>query len=246
MSDSGIDQHSLSPPSSPSTPPTSPPSTPPNLYQNTTDPSARWLVQKFGGTSVGKFAVQIAKNIILCVHASSCPCTDKLILGDRNYIDQHKIAIVCSARSGSTKALGTTNLLLKASSEAKQRPSTKAHSGSEPMTPVTNGLFRRPSEGSSPRTRSSSPNSVAFSFTPLNEPQSGQNLPEFCATVDLIRSEHLAAAKASIETPEILQEIEAEIHRDCDSLRAFLLAAQVRSIICPRWRLDLTVHVCSF
>lgn len=63
---------------------------------------------------------------------------------------------------------------------------------------------------------------------------------EFSVTVDLIRSEHLAAAKASVETPEILQEIEEEIHRDCDWLRAFLYAAQVRSF-CPLRGLDLTV-----
>jgi aspartate kinase len=92
-------------------------------------------------------------------------------------------------------------------------------------------MFGRPSEASSPRTRSSSPTSIAFSFTPLSGPQSVQTVPEFSATVDLIRSEHLAAAKDSIETPEILQEIEAEIHRDCDWLRAFLFAAQVRLIM---------------
>lgn len=44
------------------TPP--PPSTPPNLHQNTIDPEAKWLVQKYGGTSVGKFALQIAENIV--------------------------------------------------------------------------------------------------------------------------------------------------------------------------------------
>ena len=38
--------------------------TPPNLYQNSADPSATWLVQKYGGTSVGKFAVKIAQDII--------------------------------------------------------------------------------------------------------------------------------------------------------------------------------------
>ena len=43
------------------------PRTPPNLHQNTADPSAKWLVQKFGGTSVGKFAVKIAEDIISCV-----------------------------------------------------------------------------------------------------------------------------------------------------------------------------------
>ncbi|KAF8555477.1 aspartate kinase [Imleria badia] len=200
-----------------STPSTSPPSTPPNLHQNTIDPSARWLVQKFGGTSVGKFAVQIAKDIV------------------SNYLDQHKIAIVCSARSASTKELGTTNLLLKAATEARQRPSTKSRP-SGTTTPTTNGMFGRPSEPSSPRTRSSSPPSIAFSLTPLSNPQSGQSVPEFSATVDVIRSEHLAAAEDSIESADILQEIEAEINRDCDWLLAFLFAAQVIDEVSPRSR----------
>jgi aspartate kinase len=43
------------------------PPTPPNLHQNTIDPAAKWLVQKFGGTSVGKFAVTIAEDIVSCV-----------------------------------------------------------------------------------------------------------------------------------------------------------------------------------
>lgn len=40
------------------------PLTPLNLYQNTADPAATWLVQKYGGTSVGKFAVKIAEEIV--------------------------------------------------------------------------------------------------------------------------------------------------------------------------------------
>ncbi|KAG8216369.1 Aspartate/glutamate/uridylate kinase [Butyriboletus roseoflavus] len=219
MSESDIDQLSLSTSRSPSTPSTSPPSSPSHLHQNTIDISAPWLVQKFGGTSIGKFAVQIAKHVV------------------SNYIDQHKVAIVCSARSGSTKALGTTNLLLKAAAEAKRRPSSKTHSRSETTTPITNATSGRPSaESCSPRTRSSSPTSIAFSFTPLSSPQPGQNVPEFSATVDLIRSDHLAAAKASIESTQILHEIEAEIHRDCDWLRAFLFAAQVIDEVSPRSR----------
>lgn len=165
-------------------------------------------------------------------------------LCNRSYIDQHKVAVVCSARSGSTKALGTTNLLLKAAAEARRRSSTKTHCKSGVTTPVTNGIFGRPYDASSPRTRSSSPTSIAFSFTPLSGSQSAQNVPEFSATVDLIRSEHLAAAKGSIENPGVLQDIEAEIHRDCDWLRAFLFAAQVRSILYPPHPLDLTPHVC--
>lgn len=41
-----------------------PPRTPPNLHQNSIDPSAKWVVQKYGGTSVGKYAVEIAEDIV--------------------------------------------------------------------------------------------------------------------------------------------------------------------------------------
>lgn len=34
------------------------------LRQNNTDPEAKWTVQKYGGTSVGKFAVNIARDIV--------------------------------------------------------------------------------------------------------------------------------------------------------------------------------------
>ena len=44
-----------------------PPQTPTNLHQNTTDPDARWLVQEFGETSVGKFAVKVARDVVRLV-----------------------------------------------------------------------------------------------------------------------------------------------------------------------------------
>ncbi|OJA09487.1 hypothetical protein AZE42_05855 [Rhizopogon vesiculosus] len=182
------------------------------LRQNTTHPEAKWLVQKYGGTSVGKFAVNIARDIV------------------STYLDQHKVAVVCSARSGSVKALGTTNLLLKAASEARR---SKSFTGSGTVTP--NGTFGRSTETSpsTPRIRSfpSSPPS-----SPLTSPQAGQAQPGFNVTVDLIRSEHITAAKASIQNTEILLNLEAEINQDCDWLRSFLFAAQVIDEISPRSR----------
>ncbi|KAJ7054474.1 Aspartate/glutamate/uridylate kinase [Mycena amicta] len=190
------------------------PPTPPNLHQNSLDPSSRWLVQKFGGTSVGKFAVNIARDIV------------------SSYIDSNKVAIVCSARSGSTKALGTTNLLLKAASEAlKRRPNTQ----SGYTTPMSNGIFGRSSEGS--QTPSSSPRSSSEGGYPWGgmTPMTLQvELPAFHATVDLIRQEHFAAARAFVSDPSIRQELEAEIERDCDWLRSFLYASQVIDEISPR------------
>jgi len=63
MSDSDISS-TPSPSSATSLPATPPPKTPPNMHQNSIDPSAKWLVQKFGGTSIGKFAVRIAEDIV--------------------------------------------------------------------------------------------------------------------------------------------------------------------------------------
>lgn len=239
---------SQSPPSSDDL--SSGPPTPPNLHQNTIDPSAKWLVQKFGGTSVGKFAVQIAEDIVACVYLTfhrviiSFPNKNlsHVFFLSRNYIDQHKVAIVCSARSGSTKALGTTNLLLRASAEALRRPTNANGKPSETpgtgtLTPVSRGLFGTISysEGSqspptSPHSRSPSIPFSGLGFTPINSKDKKDAGPEFVRTVDLLRQEHITAARECVTRhPEILQEIEEEIQRDCDWLTSFLFALKVRS-----------------
>ncbi|KAF8329423.1 uncharacterized protein EI90DRAFT_1394130 [Cantharellus anzutake] len=122
--------------SDPSPPETPELMTPPNLHQNSADPSAAWLVQKYGGTSVGKFASKICEEIVPM------------------YMDQHRVAIVCSARSGSTKALGTTNLLLRAAGEALKRcpPSSGAVQGT--ITPFVGRPIRSMSSAAGPSTRS--------------------------------------------------------------------------------------------
>lgn len=152
------------------------------------------------------------------------------------YIDQHKVAIVCSARSGSTKALGTTNLLIQAASEAlRRRPKNNSIiSGTGTPQVNGNGLFRgmSRSENDTPYRRGSSSGSASPPAMSPSSSQPGQgqsSLPEFNSTVDLIRSEHLAAARASVRDPEILKELEDEIERDCDWLREFLFAAKVSS-----------------
>lgn len=53
-----------------------------------------WLVQKFGGTSLGKCPLDIANNIV------------------KVYSQQHRIAVICSARSTKSKSEGTTTKLL--------------------------------------------------------------------------------------------------------------------------------------
>ncbi|KAK7059910.1 Aspartate/glutamate/uridylate kinase [Favolaschia claudopus] len=186
----------------------SPTSSPTSLQPNNIDPSSRWLVQKFGGTSVGRFAVNIARDIV------------------PDYIGSNKVAIVCSARSESSKALGTTNLLLRAASETLR--SSKNSSGT--ATPISaSPVSERAGLGSwsptsprSPRGRQEAP--ADHSDSP----------PPFLDTVDLIREQHLKAARASVQDPGILDELEAEIEQDCEWLRTFLYASHLINEISPR------------
>ncbi|KAI0112626.1 aspartate kinase [Hypoxylon sp. NC0597] len=62
-------------------------------HRNTS--SEGWIVQKFGGTSVGKFPDIIAEHIV------------------RASLSSNKIVVVCSARSSGKKVTGTTSRLLE-------------------------------------------------------------------------------------------------------------------------------------
>lgn len=66
-----------------------------------------WIVQKFGGTSVGKFAENICEVV-------------------KNQSTTNRTAIVCSARSNNTKIEGTTNRLLRCA-RAAETPNTRTY-----------------------------------------------------------------------------------------------------------------------
>ncbi|KAF9436503.1 Aspartokinase [Entomortierella beljakovae] len=66
-----------------------------------------WIVQKFGGTSIGKFVETITGTIV------------------QSYLPTNRVAVVCSARSSESKSLGTTNRLLKAAASAMEPGSTE-------------------------------------------------------------------------------------------------------------------------
>jgi aspartate kinase len=59
-------------------------------------PTQHWIVQKYGGTSLGKLLPTITGSII------------------PQYLQSNRVAIVCSAISGVSKTQGTTSLLLSA------------------------------------------------------------------------------------------------------------------------------------
>ncbi|SAM01673.1 hypothetical protein [Absidia glauca] len=75
------------------------PSTETQYYNN---PDLPWVVQKFGGTSVGKFLDNIANEVV------------------KEYVKQNRLVVVCSARSGESKQNGTTNRLIRAANFALQ------------------------------------------------------------------------------------------------------------------------------
>jgi hypothetical protein len=55
--------------------------------------------------------------------------------------------------------------------------------------------------------------------------------PAFNKTVDLIREEHVKHAKECIRDEGILGELVEEIERECEWLRSFLFASQVRCFL---------------
>ncbi|GJN74617.1 aspartokinase [Purpureocillium lilacinum] len=63
-----------------------------STYSNASD--LGWVVQKFGGTSVGKFPDKIARDIV------------------KASLSRNRVVVVCSARSTGKKAEGTTSRLL--------------------------------------------------------------------------------------------------------------------------------------
>lgn len=186
-------------------------------------PSQSWIVQKYGGTSVGKFLSTIVHEIVPSYRAA------------------HRVAVVCSARSGKTKALGTTNLLLQAAAQALEfedhdPPSLSASlaslpplGSSTPSTPLT-------SDPAATSASASSPVRAAGGHAPEREPSSSPasrspsrpQPPLYQATVEQILSDHLEAARANVQNRERLVQLEQDLSADCAHLREFLLAARVR------------------
>lgn len=74
---------------------------------------SNWVVQKFGGTSVGKFALNIIEQVVLYASPISRYTYRhkryKTNKSHRPSLAENRVAVVCSARSSSTKAEGTTN-----------------------------------------------------------------------------------------------------------------------------------------
>ena len=172
--------------------------------------NAPWVVQKYGGTSIGKFLPTIVDSIT------------------PSYLKTNRVVIVCSARSGKTKALGTTNLLLQASSQAMA------------MAPINAFDSSRSSLSSSFNGENNGPWISSQSSAHLSRSES---MPAFHATVDKIQEDHFEAAKSIVLKDELLRtELERGITEDCYRLREFLQAARILNEVSPRSR-DLIMGI---
>lgn len=216
---------------------------------STIDGNATWIVQKYGGTSVGKQLGTIAQQIA------------------PSYLSQPnvRLAIICSARSGQTKALGTTNLLLQAAREALQPDddldypsSAEANSMSNSMTSIKNCGQNETSSSPSPfsrlvrsssrgtgltsnqrRTDSPLPSVLDAKLKGLSMTEEDNSNPSSSvghnATVDKILEDHIAAVRQAVtKNHRAREELEAQIIEDCERLRDFLMAAKIIEEISPR------------
>ncbi|CAO1621908.1 unnamed protein product [Parajaminaea phylloscopi] len=164
---------------------------------------AEWVVQKYGGTSVGKFLEQITSTIVPSYLASS---------------PSLRLALVCSARSGSTKAKGTTNLLLTAATQALEGGRS---SGGHDDLASSVGSLRDPSPSNSGGT--DSPAGSSHGPAPFEQ------------TIDVLLQEHLAAVGVAVRKDADLRDrLEADVRADCERLRQFLQAAKIIEEISPR------------
>jgi aspartate kinase len=80
-------------------------------YEKHTVTKESWIVQKYGGTSVGKLLETIVGEIVPYATSLYRARISPEIYYFSSYIPQGRLAIVCSARSGSTKSTGTTALV---------------------------------------------------------------------------------------------------------------------------------------
>ncbi|KAI3322984.1 aspartate kinase [Xylariaceae sp. AK1471] len=126
-----------------------------------------WIVQKFGGTSVGKFPHNIARDIV------------------RTSLNSNNIAVVCSARSSGKKATGTTSRLLE--------------------------IYKKLRD-------------VAAATS--NEVVKNEIVEEAKTTIHEIKTDHIVAAQASVQNPELRKEVCDNIEEDCQELIDYIIAAK--------------------
>lgn len=151
-------------------------------------PTKPWLVQKYGGTSVARFLKKITNVII------------------PSYLATHRVAVVCSARSGTTKSTGTTSMLLEAIRLATATSTT-----------------RHDSEGG---------NSPAARACAVIDAIEGDHLAAASGLFDQDSNSGLVIGDGGVSI--LAQKLEQGIREDCEHLREFLTATSTIGEISER------------
>lgn len=112
---------------------------------------------------------------------------------------------------------------------------TPGVASSDKISPLTTQIFTRSnsvtggrSGASTPFRNSGSMASLSGSFSSIRGSAGDDGTQLFNATVDQIKQDHIAAARKVVKDVDILHELEEDLDYDCERLRSFLLAAQVR------------------
>ncbi|KAI9602308.1 hypothetical protein H4Q26_001595 [Puccinia striiformis f. sp. tritici PST-130] len=194
----------------------------------TVDHQPSWVVQKYGGTSLGKYLENVATKIL--------PTT--LDAG-------HRVAIAA------LEALEHTPL-----NSPTFSPSTTTHNLGGPNPLILSQILAR--RGSpTPRLLSRTNSTInGFSSPTFNHPASPgttfSNLsidqqPDllnntFDKTVEILKADHLKAAATFIHDEQLLAELQYDISYDCERLTSLLLATQILEELSPKSK-DLIIGV---
>ncbi|KAH6887840.1 Aspartate/glutamate/uridylate kinase [Coprinopsis sp. MPI-PUGE-AT-0042] len=181
-------------------------------------PISQWLVQKFGGTSVGKFPVKSLQTLSL------------------NYLDNNNSLSCVQHVQGPQKALGTTSLLLKAATQALERAPKKSSSSSSKSTKANGGASTTPGTGANTRytTEGCSAEVIAVQGAVQTRARSRPLHLHHEVVRRAVQDHARQGCLESVEDLEIRAELEDEIERDCEWLRSFLYAAKIIDEISPR------------
>lgn len=172
-----------------------------------------WVVQKFGGTSVGKFPEDIAEKIV------------------KVYSENYRVAVVCSARSTNTKEEGTTTRLLQAADSAivgNSRP----NSGIGPAAAAAAANNDHDDDDGPSVDVPSTPDLIA---TEYDEEEAIRKADLECSNnIEAIRESHLKAARKHIKSKDILKNLETRINIECNTVMGVISAARVIDEMSPK------------
>jgi aspartate kinase len=175
-----------------------------------------WVVQKFGGTSVGKFAVNIAEDIVRWVYRKFYQKNKHKTNWHRAGLPNNKIAVVCSARSTGKKVEGTTSRWVLPLHPLLRDPAhePKADSVVHRLLEIF-GVLK-----------------LVNTIKDVESVHYESLVNEYERLVRVICEDHISAAESHIQDENIRKRLQEEIKAECKEIIDYRLAAE-------RWKLEI-------